>query len=160
MLQAIDGWIITKFEAFSHWTQRNFGITSGRWAQLFVLLAALMMIRRIAMAGWGMRIMEFLVMLEFLGRFLWQGSRTNAPMSDKATMNPQKLIYGVRVAGVIGILMFLPLDVMSINFWFEASVIGMYFQACDDLPYSKSRLGQWLESLMPAPTQEPVEVGQ
>jgi len=43
-MKAIDSWIITKLEAFSHFTQKLFGLTSKFWERLSYLIAVCLML--------------------------------------------------------------------------------------------------------------------
>lgn len=153
-IAAIDWWIIGRFEAFSHWTQRNLGLTSVEWQRLFLAAAAVERILGVGFAGLeGAFTVFFLLMfsVDFIKSF-----KTLVPREsdDAPGMNPEKarsrcirpicLIGGLYFGG----LYFLPSNMHTfIGLWYQLFMVSWYFECCDDLPPGVSRLKALLKSM-------------
>jgi len=146
MLQKLDQFILDKFERFSHWTQRTVGITSATWMRVFILLASLFLIKQAFTAGWLLRAGFALMLIIFAIRYSMITKREAGSGREEATANPLKAQPEIRLWGLLIIAVTLPIDLPDFDFWYDLSVVMEYFAACDDLPPSKTKLRQWLES--------------
>lgn len=159
----IDGWIITILERFCHWVQRVFGVTSAYLVNACYILASFWFIQEWFLGvnklahyfGWLIILSFFLSSRQALKR-----KDLNRGYGDQATANPLKAdtseIRWRMIGAVISALVFW-VDLGTGNFWFEVSVLGQYFAACDDLPIAPSKLKQWLGSFNRQPELQPVE---
>lgn len=146
MLQKLDQFILDKFERFSHWTQRTVGITSATWMRVFILLASLFLIKQAFVSGWLLRAGCAFMLVIFAIRYSNLTKQEKDADGEEITANPLKAQTSVRLVGLVVIAMTLPIDLPNFDFWYDLSVVVEYFAACDDLPPSKTKLRQWLES--------------
>lgn len=160
-IEHIDGWIVGRFEAFSHWSQRTLGLDSKFWRRVSLVCKTVLVVRVLTSpttstsGKWLYGIIAFgstadLIALEFL------------PPRPADTANPNKYSPSKRffrmlmLASIIvfGWAMF----THDINMaWTVFSVLEDYFAAVDDLPPGLSRVRQWLNSLSTQQTPVPVE---
>ena len=156
----IDGWIITILERFCHWVQRVFGVRSAHLANATFMLASFWLIRdMISGAHKSTLYLGWFILLSFFFSSR-QAMNRKQHLGSEATANPLKadrfdIIWRVTGLMISGLCFFI--DWESKNFWFEASVLGSYFAACDDLPIAPSKLKQWLGSFNRQPELQPVE---
>ncbi len=156
MLQKLDQFILDKFERFSHWTQRTVGITSATWMRVFILLASLFLIKQAFVSGWLLRAGFALVLIIFAIRYSMFTKQEPETDGERIAANLLKVQPEIRLWGLLVIAMTLPIDLPDFDFWYDLSVVVEYFAACDDLPPSKSKLRQLIESFnsTPEPAQE------
>lgn len=159
-MRKIDGWIITILERFCHRLQRLTGVRSAHLAYTTFMLASFWLVRDMIFSGDKTTLyLGWIILLSFFfsGR---RAMNRKESLGSEATANPLKanrfeIIW--RVSGLIfsGFCFFM--DWETKDFWFEASVLGSYFAACDDLPIAPSKLKQWLGSFNRQPELQPVE---
>lgn len=159
-MRKIDGWVITILECFCHKLQRLTGIRSAHLANAVFMLASFWLIQDIISGAHKSTL--YLGWIILLGFFFSSRRAMNRkrPLGSEATANPLKadrfdIIW--RVTGLIFSVLCFPMDWELKLFWFEASVLGSYFAACDDLPIAPSKLKQWLGSFKRQPELQPVE---
>ncbi len=152
-----DAWLIDKAERFSHFTQQWFGITSASWERLFLCLTLLQMLFKEIPIDWGKAVMLALdgyIILQCIYRFVKSLNRKPS-MSTETTSNPEKLEYTTRTLIVCMAILFLPIDVYrnvvgspwARSYWFQCSAIAYIFAACDDLPWSESKIKQLVRAV-------------
>jgi hypothetical protein len=146
-MERVDAFLISLFERFAHWTQREFGMTAVHLARGCYCVAILFRIFGRMVRDWGK-----------WGTVAWDGFivfwlalrllEVSEPASSSGSvMNPEKCRHQVgRILCVVLVVIFWPLD-WPRDMWFECVVLAMYFQACDVLPPSASRVRQFLRSL-------------
>jgi len=152
MLQKLDQFILDKFERFSHWTQRVAGITSAHWTQFAFLMAVLYAIKEAMESDWGVRIIIALNIIWFIKGY-HDASKKDSLEGNEATANVLKLpvFAAFRIVIFFVGLIALPRAIISNQFYFIFMVLAWYFEACDDLPPSKSKLSQLIESFNSTP---------
>ncbi len=159
-----DAWFIDKAECFSHWTQRCFGIASPTWERLFWFLCIGQFLSRelpLDWSGHGLGKMwifwDFFMVLTWLGRFVLSYYRRSSGVGagSEAVRNSEKFQNPhLRAAICIMAVLVLPIDLwryfyqgnFSHSLWFECWAIAWVFSACDDLPWNRSKLREWLDS--------------
>lgn len=162
-MRKIDGWIITILERLCHKLQRLTGVRSAHLVNACYILASFWFIQEWFLGlhkltyyfGW-------LIILSFFlsSRQALQYKDRHRGDGDQATANPLKADTSEirwRVIGVFISTLVFWVDLGTGNFWFEVSVLGQYFAACDDLPIAPSKLKQWLGSFNRQPELQPVE---
>jgi len=168
-MELIDAWIVDKVERFSHFTQLWFGIAAPSWERLFLVLAILQLLFKEIPRDWGKAVLSVgdgLLVLMYVGRFRSSLKRTPA-RAENATRNPNKLIdCWARTIGLVFALLFLPFDIAAqftahpnSSFWYQCSQLAYYFAACDDLPWSASKVRQMLRSVAAALKMQPQTAG-
>lgn len=149
MLHQFDQLILDKFERFSHWTQRMAGIKSNLWAILNLLVSMAFALRDMAAPGHDLAYRT----LGWLGIFcaMWILHRMKNKPERPEFMNEQKALWWFRVAYLSLVLVGVANHWQRKDFSSEFLLIAFYFEACDDLPPSKSRLRQWVEGFRAVP---------
>lgn len=92
LLFFMDDWIIYRLERFTHWTQRQFGITATHWERLF-LMFSLFWIFAIDFPRFhhiALRVLLFVFSLSILLHF-WLTYHKVVKRTEEAVMNPRKL---------------------------------------------------------------------
>ncbi len=149
MVHRLDAFLIRQFEKVSHGLQKAFGIRSGHLAfTLLAISSALFLLMHlipefIHHAALVERIFSVIVFLSHAGDAIKIGSKLEKQQTD--VMNRAKIVgvtTRVAFAGMC-VLCILP-DVRSGDLWFELRTLSLYFEACDDLPLSPSKVRQWL----------------
>jgi hypothetical protein len=147
MLDRIDAWTIRRFEAFSHFTQVNFGLTSVTWERWCAVLGPVLF--GAFSFNWK-DVLDWMVAFILLVRFV--AAMRPREIQD-GFMNPEKLRG--RISRVLGFYitssLALPETCLGAYFgiWAPIFTAGYYFEACDDLPPSESRVKKWLRALTP-----------
>jgi hypothetical protein len=150
-LTRIDDWLISRFEAFSHWTQRAIGVTSARWAQACYAGAGFCAAYRLVGEGSAVWKASFGISVGICVFGYVRAALRKPQAGEDATANVRKVED--RVERVLSLLVAVVrvLLVPELIGWFEFALLGLYFSACDDLPLAPSKLRQWLDSLSATP---------
>jgi len=156
----IDGWIITILERFCHKLQRLTGVRSAHLANATFMLASFWLIQEmfsgqykfLSYFGWIILLSFFFSSRQAMNRKQHLGSEATANLLKADRFDIICRVTGLMVSGLCFFI-----DWETKNFWFEASVLGSYFAACDDLPIAPSKLKQWLGSFKHQPDLQPVE---
>jgi len=160
----IDAWFIDKAERFSHWTQRCFGIASPTWERLFLFLCTAQFVSHEIPLDWWNKgfgkiwiFLDGLLIANWFFRFLMSYQRRSSGVGSgsEAVRNPEKL----DTPHFRGIFCLLGLCVLPIDLWryvglgdfshslyFQCLGAAWVFSACDDLPWSRSKLREFLDS--------------
>ncbi len=145
----LDEWLVDRCEQFSHWTQRWFGLTSGFWVRMCLVLSITSMgMVEIPMSRWPVKVVYFVVIFFQISHFI---ASYLLPKSPRGTMNPYRITY--RTQRIFGLIWSVADSIVNIitflkwSWWFELAVLADYFSACNDLPWSKSRVKELVEAL-------------
>jgi hypothetical protein len=161
-VKAIDAFLISGFERFSHWTQRAAGITCVRLASIVCyLIAALLLcacVLDISQAGsvvWGL--------VACVAKTIGIERRQDEAFERVAngTANPRKTQWPARAALVLIVLLFsvfvwsvrvsshlsslYALRMIALGWSFTP--LSEYLEACDPLPPGTSKVRQWFDSM-------------
>jgi len=144
IFEGLDNWVIGRCEAFSHWTQRSFGLMSDTWVRASITTSLIFYMTSDLHVNLFWKIMlGYIFVMSFALSFR---PRKYIGVGER-TMNISKLRYRrQRIIGLFLCFMFIVPSIMSFNFWFHFMVLSEYFYACDDLPPSTSKFRLWLES--------------
>jgi len=163
MLEALDAWLIARFESLTHWTQRAFGIASASWRRLFLCLALAQVVGGEIPRHWKLGpafpLWDGVLVGFLLAHFAASLMVDNDQASAEATMNPEKLRgYLPRLMWFIAGLVFIPMDIESHQtLWYQCTAISMYFAACDDLPPGLSKVRRFIQRAAAALSLRPQE---
>lgn len=150
-LYFIDDTIVSWFERVANFIQRGIGLSAIHLARLCIVLAVFFIQWKSPKAN---DVLLIGVMgIKLMGTFFGNDS-TSAANSLTMTQEhrPYKKIW--RLLLLVLFFLCLTIDIYTLDLWFEIWVLSEYFKACRDLPWQKSKLRQFLESLASRP--EPV----
>lgn len=156
-IEHIDGWIVGRFEAFSHWSQRTFGADSVLWYRL---------VRGIEVAFLAANIYTRSGVLKYLWWWIIITCVVDAVTEDLkhygdgSLANRRKHHVFWQMGRTISLCLIAGMlygDIKALNLWFEFALVADYFGAVEDLPPGLSRVRQWLNSLSTQQTPVPVE---
>lgn len=85
--------------------------------------------------------------ISFLGR-LWTSINRPTSSADVGVMNPHRRPNPLRVFSIALIALFIYPDCKILDLWFEFSNLGLWFEACNDLPPgTQSRVRQFINAM-------------
>lgn len=144
-----DDWLLDRFEAFSHWTQQWFGLTSKTWQRLFLAATVIALIwNRAQLPSIGAADKVICGFLLLSWTVDWFDPSNIGRFSDSLAANPKRLTQRwLRISSLLILAFALFHDIKAIDVWWEFRVPALYFEACGDLPWSKSKIRQLLGSL-------------
>jgi hypothetical protein len=152
-IQTADAWLIDKFERFSQFTERWFGMRAVQWERLFGVIGTFILLNE-GKFDWLTAVLIFCQTVWLIDTF----QRLRTRVSSSVTANRFRhgtswavlRVFCTAVVALIlpwdtiGYIFFdLPIDVLYLLF----IVLQYYFMACDDLPWQRSRLRLFLRSL-------------
>mgnify|MGYP007120766334 FL=1 len=170
MVIIFDRWLIGRFEAFAHWTQKLCGLTCRNWALvclvIFIVSVFIMgwdLWNAFTVVAWGMAGMFLLVYVlqQFLDSEKLTIFRLARRVANSKKISSTWLVY--RLAMLIGVanacvllaacfsvveLARYRLEGVLLLIAVAAMAAFMYFDACDPLPPSISKLRTWLDAHM------------
>lgn len=167
-LWLVDDRLLSWFERFSRWFQRLTGRTNFFLAALLDLANSAVCI---ALGFWTLNTTYFFFSLFFLMYSIGNQYREKHALdaASRGFANPMKAIRWFKVARIFSpflglwLLAFYWDGFMTVNQ--TASIVvmalvwtAMYFEACDPLPPSQSKIRMWLNSMKAALASQPVPV--
>jgi hypothetical protein len=147
-LEAIDAFLIATLERFCHWTQRSFGLTSVTWERWALLIAAVYITGDWRADSYFVRWLDALILSQRIVGFI----ATYWKRSGRAVMNGKKITdFKYRITFLAISALTLPYVIWEYgwrgSYWFEFVTLSYYLSACDDLPWSESKVKQVWRSL-------------
>lgn len=142
---AFDMYLLARFQRVSHWVQRQVG-----WKSCDLAYGALFVgtVFAVAHKQWVMVVMAFVE--------LWNtASHQRMKSRNQDVMEYHPALAVVRLVVVVMALIVLLSWEPVVHGYVLGFLLNVYFRACNDLPESKSKVRQWLESLTISPVPAP-----
>lgn len=145
----LDAWLIDKLEGFCHWTQRWIGWGSRKWARTTLIPVMVDVIWTMLSHNWWLirvALGFYVLFLLLLCYVMVERDQEEEMRHEYGLANERKItMRGTRLYYIVASIVFVPfLGFGSYVMWLYA--LFFYFIALDDLPKSKSRLRELLES--------------
>lgn len=157
-LYRFDEYLISQCERFSHWTQCLIGLRACHIERVLLTVSVLLYSTYFfnqPLTTWTDKLMYLWYVLALFSSYRREDRRCHETMNSEKIGFDRFLRVCLLPIGAVNFI--LPIEAAltgrwliywrSGSFWFCCFYVSCYFAACDDLPYSPSRLKLFLRSL-------------